>query len=302
MQGVSLIMPCYNAGAYLKDAVASVFQQKADCPLELIIVNDASTDAGTQAALRFIEREWAPHLPIKIVHNERNLGPSAANNVALQHASYDYIIPVDSDDMLMPPHKTRGDKGYIQRVFDAFAQNPQLDIVICDVLNFGHFESEHKFPRHFSPKTFLEKCTLWNHTAYRREDALAASGYDEDVRLASDFVFYARLLEHAEEKKGKELAVHLIPETLFCYRRHPPGISHVNGEGTHFNGWEIMVERFPRLYSKYFPRVPLQALPRYFWLKSRTVGYGKRLTVTFRGSARGRLPRKRRHRPHSALN
>jgi glycosyltransferase involved in cell wall biosynthesis len=280
MQGVSVIMPCYNAGEYLKEAVLSVLRQEASCPFELIIVNDASTDPETLAALKFIEEKWAPVMPVKIFHHDRNQGPSAANNLALKHALYDFVLPVDSDDKLVPPHETKDGKGYIQKTFDAFVQNPQLGVVTCDVQNFGHFESEHKFPRIFSPAQFLEKCTIWNHSAYRRKDALAAGGYDDGVRLASDFVFYGRLLNH-HDGRGQAMQVHVIPETLFCYRRHSPGVRHVNAEGSHLTGWKTMTERFPDLYAKHFPHVPLKALPHYFWLKKMASSRNKRLLPLF---------------------
>ena len=52
MQGVSVIIPCYNAGKFIREAVASVHASAPKTPYEIIIVDDGSTDAETSTALQ----------------------------------------------------------------------------------------------------------------------------------------------------------------------------------------------------------------------------------------------------------
>ena len=89
----SVIIPTYNRGAILAEAIASVLAQ--DCPdLELIVVDDGSTD-DTRAML---ERRF----PQAIYLHQTNRGPAAARNRGVAAARGDYIAFLDSDDLWLP--------------------------------------------------------------------------------------------------------------------------------------------------------------------------------------------------------
>ena len=94
MDKVSIVLPLYNCEKYVRHTIKSVQDQDYE-NWELIIVNDASTDASLAEAEKFAVKD--PR--IKIISLERNVGAGAARNVAVQNASGRYIAFIDSDDL-----------------------------------------------------------------------------------------------------------------------------------------------------------------------------------------------------------
>src|SRR5690625_4558810 len=94
---ISVIIPCYNAEEYVRDAIASVLAQTYQ-PLEVICVDDGSTD-GTLGVLRSLEAE---HSDIMRVLAGPNGGAPVARNRGLAAARGDYIQYLDTDDLLVP--------------------------------------------------------------------------------------------------------------------------------------------------------------------------------------------------------
>lgn len=93
---ISVIIPAYNVEHYIKDSIESVLQQTYQ-DLELIVVDDGSTDSTYEVCKAVSERE--PR--IKVVRQE-NKGVSAARNTGIRAAQGDYIMFVDGDDIISP--------------------------------------------------------------------------------------------------------------------------------------------------------------------------------------------------------
>lgn len=91
---ISIITPLYNAEKYFSDTFHSVINQTYQ-NWEWIIVNDCSTDNSLELAIKLKKEDKR----IKIISLEKNSGPSAARNAALNLAKGDYISFIDSDDM-----------------------------------------------------------------------------------------------------------------------------------------------------------------------------------------------------------
>jgi len=89
---ISVIMPSYNAEAYLADTVTCVFEQSYP-NIELIVVDDGSTDKCPE-----ILSELDQKYPALTVFYQKNKGPYPARNFALQHAKGDFIAFMDADD------------------------------------------------------------------------------------------------------------------------------------------------------------------------------------------------------------
>ncbi|MES1247571.1 MAG: glycosyltransferase family 2 protein [Actinomycetota bacterium] len=89
---LSILMPVYNELATIERAVESVFAAEITGSLELLIVDDGSTD-GTRELLR--ERTWPDR--VRIVEHDRNRGKGAALRTALEHAQGEYSAVMDAD-------------------------------------------------------------------------------------------------------------------------------------------------------------------------------------------------------------
>lgn len=90
---VSVIIPCYNAGSYLVQAVVSVIKQQTSSPLttEIIVIDDGSTDGCVE---RLKESD------LKVLHQDHQ-GASAARNYGMKKAAGDYLLFLDADDKLV---------------------------------------------------------------------------------------------------------------------------------------------------------------------------------------------------------
>ena len=92
---VSVVMPAYNAGIYIKEAIKSVLIQTYS-KFELIIVDDASTDNTAEIVSSFSDYR------IRLIRHCKNMGVSAARNTALKVAKGRWIALIDADDAWMP--------------------------------------------------------------------------------------------------------------------------------------------------------------------------------------------------------
>lgn len=98
---VSVIMPCYNAGKYIREAIESVVNQTYQ-DWELIIINDGSTDNSQQVVEDYIKSSIC-NLQSRIrLINQPNSGACRARNNGIEHANGAYIKFLDADDVLLP--------------------------------------------------------------------------------------------------------------------------------------------------------------------------------------------------------
>ena len=91
---VSIIMPSFNCKEFISETILSVISQTYN-HWELIIVDDCSTDDGTDIINNFIKNDQR----IKLILNDKNEGAAVSRNKAIEHASGKYIAFLDSDDL-----------------------------------------------------------------------------------------------------------------------------------------------------------------------------------------------------------
>ena len=99
MKKISVIIPMYNAEKTIKECLDSLVRQTIFKDMELIIVDDCSTDQSPAIVMNYEERY--PDNTI-IINLDKNGGPGNARNVAMEYASGEYIGFVDSDDAVYP--------------------------------------------------------------------------------------------------------------------------------------------------------------------------------------------------------
>jgi succinoglycan biosynthesis protein ExoO len=94
---VSVILPTYNAEAFVERALASATDQSG-VTVEVVVVDDASTDATTSV----VDRLMADDPRIRLVRRETNAGPAAARNAGIAVARGRWIAVLDADDAFLP--------------------------------------------------------------------------------------------------------------------------------------------------------------------------------------------------------
>ncbi|MGH2811490.1 MAG: glycosyltransferase family 2 protein, partial [Actinomycetota bacterium] len=117
MPRCSVVIPAYNVGPFVTEAVSSALGQTfAD--IEVIVVNDGSSDETAAVLEPLMER---------IVYLEQpNRGLAAARNRGMQQASGEFVAFLDADDFWMP--------GYLQRMVGLLESRPDLALVTTDSL------------------------------------------------------------------------------------------------------------------------------------------------------------------------
>src|SRR5690349_5838732 len=95
---ISVVIPSYNAAAFVADGVESVFAQSY-APIEVIVVDDGSTDETAAALAPYLDR-------IRYVRQD-NAGPARARNRGLQEARGQWIAFLDADDRWQPEKLAR---------------------------------------------------------------------------------------------------------------------------------------------------------------------------------------------------
>ncbi|SCY71393.1 glycosyltransferase [Butyrivibrio sp. INlla14] len=124
---VSIVMPVYNAGIYLKDAISDILCQTFT-DFELICVDDGSTDGSLEVLKFFAGKDER----IQII-SQSNMGAGIARNMGLNASNGEFIIFLDADDRFSP--------GLIETMYKrAFETNAQ--IVVCDALQFNSESGE----------------------------------------------------------------------------------------------------------------------------------------------------------------
>lgn len=113
----SIIIPIYNTAAYLADCLQSVVvNQLPSTDMEIVCINDGSTDDSVVVLQPYLER----YPNIRLI-TQSNAGLSAARNAGLQMATGEFLLFLDSDDMLVP--------GALEVIRCAILQHPCVDII-----------------------------------------------------------------------------------------------------------------------------------------------------------------------------
>ncbi len=196
MGKVSIIMPCYNDGAYIEEAVGSVLGQTYK-DLEIIIVDDGSDDGYTKEVIDKLSDE-----KIKIYHT-KHLRPAGARNYGIKMATGKYILPVDSDDRIEP--------SYIEKAVKILEDNPQIGVVYCEADLFGEKSGKWDLPS-YSFETMLLDNIVFVTAMFYKADWEKAGGFNTYMDSGmEDYDFWLSILA-----MGKE--IYQIPEILFHYR------------------------------------------------------------------------------------
>lgn len=127
MKQISIIIPFYNREAYLKECLDSIILSGCE-DIELILIDDASTDSGAD-----ICRRYAESYPfIKIIKHDKQAGPSASRNDGIKCAKGRYLYFVDSDDFIVTEE--------LRNILEILKNDQSIDILLLDyqqILN-GH--------------------------------------------------------------------------------------------------------------------------------------------------------------------
>lgn len=245
---ISICIPTFNRGEFLETAAQSALEQSYP-NYEIVIVDDGSTDETSGIARKFSSEK------VRYVRKEHSGGP-ATRNRCITEARSDFIVWLDSDDLLFPQT--------LQYYADALKSEPAMDVLYGDLLVFStdsnsdnvwNYQDYSTCPEALLPGMFLRNslpnvCTLVRKSCYEKVGA-----YSVQFPRAHDYEFWSRLarvgrFRHVQRVVGK-------------YRQHEKSLSNTGGRAKtvyESNVVKKMLEEnplptlFPYCYRNQFPR------------------------------------------------
>jgi len=179
-QLVSVIVPLYNAAPYIGEALESIVASTYR-PLEVIVMNDGSTDNSLSVAQAFAK----DHPEVRVL-TQPNAGASAARNHAIRESKGEYILPVDADNRIHPL--------YIEEAVNVLKTRPEVRVVSCRAEFFGARTGEWITPP-FSYALLARKNMIDTCAMYRRTDWDKTLGYNEQCAAREDWDIWLSLFE-----------------------------------------------------------------------------------------------------------
>jgi glycosyltransferase involved in cell wall biosynthesis len=215
---VSVILPVYNAGRFLRECLDSILGQTLS-DFELIAVDDGSDDAS----LYILKEYAAKDSRIKVYANEKNKGVSITTNRAIGYATADFIARMDADDVMS---RTRLAKQY------KFLQENKDHVLVGGQVQMVDFVGQELYVKSFP----LEHAEIYK-MLYLACPVQQATIMVNRALLPVDFVWYEDGMNTAEEV---ELLFKLVNygkfanlnEIVHDYRQHDASLSHQNPKKT----------------------------------------------------------------------
>ena len=231
---ISVLMPCFNHGDYIAEAIQSVLDQTFQ-DFEIIVVDDGSTDPVTRETLSTLTT------PRTRVLTTGNQGLPAARNHAARHATGALFCALDADDKLAPT--------WFEKAVRVLDERPDVMFVSHWLETFG---DEHWTwtPEGCELPSLLARNSVNGAALVRREAFEAVSGYDESMREGcEDWDFWLRLVERGCPGT-------IIPEVLFYYRRRANSMSRdMLEEARYRRPLEVLIAKHEQAFRTHLPSV-----------------------------------------------
>jgi len=193
---ITVVIPCYNLGAYVTEAVDSAVGQK-DAAVEVLVIDDGSPDRATVETLDALARSR----PIRLIRTP-NAGVAAARNRGLAEAHGAFICFLDADDRLEP--------GALAKLGAALRDNPKAALAYPSGYKFGAVQADYWFAQ-FNRLRLLTLCVV-PVPALLRRSAIGDCRFRTTARgfEYEDWDFFIQVT-----RRGAAVCV---PEMLYGYR------------------------------------------------------------------------------------
>lgn len=204
MLKVSVIMANYNTSiSQLKDSIDSILHQTYH-DIEFVIVDDHSSDESIDYLKSLKDNR------IVLIENEKNIGLTKSLNIAIKHATGDYIARMDSDDI--------SERNRLEKQVEYLEKHKDVDFVCSWFKHFGGDEAVYKKT---IPSTSLFRCYLLLGNSYIAHPSVMFRSsfliknellYDESIKKSQDYDMWIRCADAGN--------VATVPEVLLNYRIH----------------------------------------------------------------------------------
>ncbi|HEX3707072.1 MAG TPA: glycosyltransferase family A protein [Mycobacteriales bacterium] len=207
MTDVAVVMPCYNYGHYVREALASIAAQSLR-PTEVIVIDDGSTD-NSLTVLEGARNELSDSLPIRIV-SQTNRGVALVLNRGVQETRSPYVMFVSADDVARPH--------LLAKLHDALEATPSAGYAYPKMCLFGD-ESGVYLSYPFSAGRLIFDHNYVPGAAMVRREAFIVTGGFRELVAHEDWDLWLTFLAHGWPGV-------FVPEVLYEWRRHQTARNH----------------------------------------------------------------------------
>jgi glycosyltransferase involved in cell wall biosynthesis len=163
---LSVIIPCYNHGAYIHEALESIYHSDQDGICEILIINDGSTDQETNEILSKIDDK-----NVTVIFQE-NGGLANARNKGVEIATCDYVLMLDADNKITPD--------FISTFQKLLSEKSEFDMLHGDAMFFGEklgvFKSGPLAIFKIFQKNYIDACSV-----IKKETLIELGKYDSEM-------------------------------------------------------------------------------------------------------------------------
>ncbi|MDZ8188157.1 MAG: glycosyltransferase [Nostoc sp. ChiSLP02] len=224
---ISVILPVYNGERFLVQAIENIQGQNYQ-PLEIIVVDDGSTDRTAEIAKEFEDNIHYIYQP--------NQGPSSARNRGIKSARGEAIAFLDVDDLW--------EEGVLAEFADYLVANPEVDIVqgLIQQMQIENLPSEndsYQFKPVFQPYQFINLgSAIYRRSVFDRVGLLDPKLHDNE-----DTDWFMRAWEN-------DICKVVIPKLMLYYRKHDRNMTLHQKDLVHFGMLKIYKRRIDRMRAQ----------------------------------------------------
>jgi cellulose synthase/poly-beta-1,6-N-acetylglucosamine synthase-like glycosyltransferase len=224
---LAVVIPCFDHGDFVIEAVASV-ERSLTVPYELIVVDDGSREPQTRTVLDLLREAGYE------VHRRPHRGVAAARNHGFAAARAPFVIPLDSDNQLLP--------GFVEKALATLREDPRLAAVYGDRLEFGlrtgRVEVGEFDPDLLIAGNYVDACAVIRRQAWEN-----CGGYDEGMPAQGleDWELWVAVI-------GRGWTLRWLPLAAFAYRVRPDSMLRQLESSSHADLEEYLVAKHHTLY------------------------------------------------------
>lgn len=209
----SVIVPAYNSEKYIEETLDCLLSQ-TEKDIEVIVVNDGSSDSTADILSRYSKKDS------RVVHvNQENAGVSAARNNGIERANGEYIIFIDSDDLLSADA--------LEKLYSAL-KSTSADLAVFRVQSFGDGVCQYnpivdELIKEVSIDCYdkrLLRNFLVSNKVYRAKLLKESGVRFPPMRYSEDGAFFMQFVHTVKPK------ITGVADALFMYRRHSASVTH----------------------------------------------------------------------------
>ena len=218
MMTVSIIIPMYNVEKYIKRCIESVMKQDVESvDIECVIVDDCSSDKGYELVSQLIGN-YEGNVQSRLLKNDMNCGVSVTRSKGILQSKGDFIVFLDSDDMLKPE--------CLKVFFNGHIVHPEADLIIGNVYEDGRDQVQYNIEHPIYIDNGIDarrwmlkekKCFSWNKLI-RRKLLMENNLFFKPNIIYEDILWTYQLYANVS-------SIYILPDVTYVYEYNENSIS-----------------------------------------------------------------------------